>query len=66
MSPDCPLQEWREASSGSLLPFASEAASAAIVELCRALVGQLSLSTYRTSRGLELACVPMTKRVALP
>ncbi|MBW0445167.1 N-acetyltransferase [bacterium M00.F.Ca.ET.228.01.1.1] len=25
-----------------------------------------STSTYRTSRGLELACVPMTKRVALP
>ncbi|CAD6560286.1 hypothetical protein LMG28727_07090 [Paraburkholderia kirstenboschensis] len=25
-----------------------------------------SISTYRTSRGLELACVPMTKRVALP
>ncbi|WP_146075249.1 GNAT family N-acetyltransferase, partial [Burkholderia anthinoferrum] len=25
-----------------------------------------SISTYRTSRGLELACVPMTKRVAPP
>ncbi|WP_175821254.1 GNAT family N-acetyltransferase [Burkholderia sp. BCC0419] len=25
-----------------------------------------SISTYRTSRGLELACVPMTKCVALP
>ncbi|MGF6634792.1 GNAT superfamily N-acetyltransferase [Paraburkholderia sp. MM6662-R1] len=25
-----------------------------------------SVSTYRTARGLELACVPMTKRLAVP
>jgi GNAT superfamily N-acetyltransferase len=25
-----------------------------------------SVSTYRTGRGLELACVPMTKRLAVP